>query len=252
MKHLYLILLLIPVIILSAILIPNNKNEIDRESIISLTFDDGLLTQYENGFPLMEEYNFKGTLYMMVNKSKFFELEQRDLMDMPHVLELERAGWEIGAHSVNHPRLDLLGEEDLMYELVYPIEFFKEYGIEVKSVSYPFSRYNSKVDSLAKKHFESARLMNGGINQFNKIDFYKLKSEDVRSERDLDEMCVFIENMKYNKGWLILTFHSVEKSNLKRWDISTEDFEKILECVKNSGISVKTVEEVVSELKVPK
>jgi peptidoglycan/xylan/chitin deacetylase (PgdA/CDA1 family) len=216
-----------------------------KEGVLSLTFDDGLRTQYENAFPMMQKHGFTGTLYYTINATRFYELSGRELMTIENVIEMHNAGWEIGGHSVNHPDLTKLSEEELRFELEYPIEFFREHGIEVKTLAYPFWHHNNDVVEHAQRLYISGRV----IDLNKDIDFYRLKSIGVEDKHTPEEVCSWVGKAGKNGQWIILVFHSIEEEKTERWDTSAEDFESILECVKETGISVKNIEEVISRLK---
>jgi peptidoglycan/xylan/chitin deacetylase (PgdA/CDA1 family) len=221
------------------------------EAILSITFDDGLLTQYENAFPLMQKYNLTGTLYYTINATRFYELEGRELMSVENVIEMYDAGWEIGAHSVNHPRLDRLSSEDLEFELKYPIEFFEGYGIEIKTLAYPYWSVNDDVIEKVKKLYLSGNIYFDKVpNNIKKdLDFYRLKSIGIEDKHSPEQVCEWVEKAKNRGQWIILVFHSVEEEKTRQWDTSIKDFEGMLKCINEIGIKVKNVDEVVLEMK---
>ncbi len=167
----FFIFFIFGILIISFFGIYTYSNSLDskKEAVLSITFDDGYLTIYENAFPLMQRYNLTGTLYMVVNLTRFYELESRKVMSLDNVLEMYEEGWEIGAHSINHKRLDLLDEEELKKELEYPLEYFKEKGINVSTIAYPYGYYDNKILENVKEHYIAGRAIDS-----QEIDFYKL------------------------------------------------------------------------------
>lgn len=84
---------------------------------IVLTFDDGYLDNYTNLLPLMRRYGYRGVLYLLGDFGVRYNqwdlaadpTEPRaDLMDAAQKHEFVAAGWEIGAHTLSHPRLTTL------------------------------------------------------------------------------------------------------------------------------------------------
>ncbi len=69
--------------------------------MVSLTFDDGLKSVYDEAFPVLGKYNIKATAGIVLNR---VTCGNDDYMNVEEVLELQRAGWEIASHSVTHKR----------------------------------------------------------------------------------------------------------------------------------------------------
>ncbi|MGI4883650.1 MAG: polysaccharide deacetylase family protein [Janthinobacterium lividum] len=84
---------------------------------IVLTFDDGYLDNYTNLLPLMQHYGYRGVLYLLGDFAvRYNEWDlatdptepRADLMDEAQKRAFVAAGWEIGAHTMSHPRLPAL------------------------------------------------------------------------------------------------------------------------------------------------
>ncbi|MCC7570499.1 polysaccharide deacetylase family protein [Candidatus Micrarchaeota archaeon] len=221
------------------------KPEQYERGIVSLSFDDGVLTQYENAFPLMQKYNYTGTVYYAINTTRFYELEPRKLMSVENLIEMHGVGWEIGAHTVNHVNLKNADDEQLEYELTYPIEFFKEEGITVKTISFPYGAYDERVIENIKKYYAASRTSMWGFNDRG-TDKYHLKTKVIQIDSSPEEICRWIKQAEQNKEWVILMFHSVENEKTKKYDISVHEFEQILRCINQSDIKVMNVKDVVN------
>ena len=90
--------------------------EFPRRPLV-LTFDDGYLDNYTNLLPLMRQYGYRGVLYLLGDFAVRYNqwdlaadpTEPRaDLMDEAQKRVFVAAGWEIGAHTMSHPRLTTL------------------------------------------------------------------------------------------------------------------------------------------------
>ena len=66
--------------------------------------------------------------------------------------EVEQAGIEVGAHTVTHPKLDLLPEKDLRKELSLSKSQLEEHlGRAIPGLAYPFGYSNRKVREVARE-----------------------------------------------------------------------------------------------------
>ncbi len=120
---------------------------------IVLTFDDGYESIYTHAFPLMQEFNFTGTIFIITGYVG--QLNEWDInlgwkkfrhLSWEQIIQLKRAGFEIGSHTVNHPSLVKLSVSSLKFELGYSKkEIEDKIGGEVHFVSFPFGRYNKNV-----------------------------------------------------------------------------------------------------------
>jgi len=130
----------------------NSKIKInDDEGILTLTFDDGLKSQYEVAFKEMRKYGYKGSLFLIANRSGLFE--GKELMTFQEAREMQSEGWEIGSHSLTHNfhnRSTNLSDEGLENELKKSKEILEERGFEIKTFAFPFGGYNTKVIEKTK------------------------------------------------------------------------------------------------------
>lgn len=222
-----------------------NTRSPKNNGVVSLTFDDGLKSQYSLAFPEMQKYNFKGSIYVLANWTGLFE--GRELADFDQVKNMQESGWEIGSHGLNHKSLVNLSDLDLDNELYRSKSILEEKGFNITSVSFPFGQFNNNVLDESKKVYLSARPLLFGDNNLDNFNPYLLKSRWVKQEYSPNKVCSWINSVKRNGKWLILDFHSIEYIETKPWDESLDDFKEILSCINNSGIQVMPVRGVLAK-----
>lgn len=69
--------------------------------MVSLTFDDGLISVYDEAFPVLKNYNTKGVIGLVLNR---VTSKNNDYMNIKQVLELQKNGWEVASHGLTHKR----------------------------------------------------------------------------------------------------------------------------------------------------
>lgn len=81
-------------------------------SAVVITFDDGYRNNLENALPVLREFGFKAVIYLVVNalgRDNFWHDPSSEIripmLSWKEVEELEKHGFEIGSHTMNHPRL---------------------------------------------------------------------------------------------------------------------------------------------------
>jgi peptidoglycan/xylan/chitin deacetylase (PgdA/CDA1 family)/glycosyltransferase involved in cell wall biosynthesis len=163
--------------------------EFPRRPIV-LTFDDGYTDNYTNLLPLMQQYGYRGVLYLLGD----FEMRhnQWDLAVDPTEPRAEimseaqkqvfvAAGWEIGAHTLTHPHLASLPAAAAAHEMAASkAELERRLGAEVISFAYPYGDLNAETKRLAAEagftyavatdsggmHLEDDRMQIFRINMF--------------------------------------------------------------------------------------
>ncbi len=72
-------------------------------------------------------------------------------MDVDDLRALAAAGWEIGAHTENHPRLPTLDDAELARELGPPRKHLEELlGAPCRSLAYPYGDFDDRVVTAAR------------------------------------------------------------------------------------------------------
>jgi peptidoglycan/xylan/chitin deacetylase (PgdA/CDA1 family) len=126
------------------------SNEKLLKKKIAITFDDGYLDNYTNALPILQEYNFSATIFVISNflgkKIGWNNFQPLEYMDWSHCIEMTKYGFSIQSHTCNHPDLKTLKDEDLMYELKNSKTMIEsKVSQPVNHLCYPYGRYNRKV-----------------------------------------------------------------------------------------------------------
>jgi peptidoglycan/xylan/chitin deacetylase (PgdA/CDA1 family) len=121
------------------------------ERPLVLTFDDGYRDFYTHGVPLIKQNGFTATLFMTTG-GMGDETAEKLMLNWEQLVEVEQAGIEIGAHTVTHPKLDILPEKELREELaISKTELEDRLGLAVPGLAYPFGYSNRKVREVARE-----------------------------------------------------------------------------------------------------
>ena len=137
------------------------KQRFDKDKKwIMLTFDDGYKDNYENAFPILKKYQFKGIIYVLdgIEYNKWDvdipgNPEKRfTLMNQEELLEMQNYGIEFGGHTSTHPRLADLSIENVKSEIINSkSNIEKIIGRELLSFAYPYGSLNEEVKKIPQE-----------------------------------------------------------------------------------------------------
>jgi peptidoglycan/xylan/chitin deacetylase (PgdA/CDA1 family)/glycosyltransferase involved in cell wall biosynthesis len=157
---------------------------------IILTFDDGYTDNYTNLLPLMQQYSYRGVLYLLGDFNIRYNqwdlatdpTEPRaDIMDRAQKQAFVAAGWEIGAHTMRHAKLPELPAAEALAEMQESKAALEAaLHTPVISFAYPYGALTEEVKTLAQKagftyavatdtgglHLEDDRMQIFRINMF--------------------------------------------------------------------------------------
>lgn len=113
---------------------------------VILTFDDGGLDNYTVAFPLLTEYGFKGTFFVITKT-----VGREGQMDWDQLREMVAAGMAVQSHTVSHPDLTGVSAERLQAELSDSRTAISEATGEVGyALCYPAGSYDDTVIAAAR------------------------------------------------------------------------------------------------------
>jgi len=122
-----------------------NKASLPAKPIV-ITFDDGYRDNFTNAFPIMQKYNFPGTVFMVSSY-----IDGDGFLTTDQLKQLQTAGWTIGGHTENHIDLSQVSNETAVQELKNSRSTLENLlGQPLKYMAYPFGGYNSSIMNLTQ------------------------------------------------------------------------------------------------------
>jgi peptidoglycan/xylan/chitin deacetylase (PgdA/CDA1 family) len=113
---------------------------------VILTFDDGYADFYTTALPVLRAHDFSAVAYVV---SGF--VGRPGYMTAAQVLEADRSGIEIGAHTVDHADLAKQSPDGLRYQLTASKASLEQLlGHPVLSLCYPSGKFNPTVATAAE------------------------------------------------------------------------------------------------------
>lgn len=112
-----------------------------------ITFDDGLVDNYTNAYPILKELGLKAYFFIIVSK-----VGTSGYMSWEQIRELKDAGMSIGSHGMTHKLLTELEDKELSDEIKESKMILeKNLGQRIDYFSIPFGSYNAKIIEKIKE-----------------------------------------------------------------------------------------------------
>lgn len=167
------------------------------DNVIALTFDDGFTSVSEHAAPVLAEHGAPATLFLTTERvgldnrwpSQPADAPRSAMMQWSDVQRLAAQGWDIEAHSLHHPDLRTLNDQELERELVEPCDRIEqELGRRPRILAYPYGYFDERVAGRARAHFEYALTTvfrplraREDVAQLPRLDAYYLRSPSVHA-----------------------------------------------------------------------
>jgi chitin deacetylase len=235
-----------------------------KQSIVSLTFDDGYITQFTVALPLLKERNLPATFYIITGEV--------DSVKKSIISNNLSKDYEIGSHTVTHANLVEIGNEDAKMELLNSHSFLqRNFGINAGlTLSYPWGIYNSSVEQIAKDIYLAARSTDVGYNSLDRFDRYALKMQNFDKRTGVYRANSWVDFTIQNHLWLVEMIHGIKNvgyspvdskvlsdhldyvanANDKTWFSTVSDVIKYLDESKNAEIEYEISSDTVYKFRI--
>ncbi len=172
-----------------------NKEKIPAKTVV-ITFDDGYRNNYTKAFPILKQYRFPATIFVIVDY-----LGRKDFMTAQMLEEMSDSGLvTIGAHTMGHAYLPKIKRDEgrLRYEIFGSKEALEKIlGKPVEAFCYPIGGYTPHIEELVREAgFKVAVTTLPRDRGFAHEDIYALKRIKV-TERSKDAFVFFMQTSGY-------------------------------------------------------
>ena len=251
--------------------------------VVSLTFDDGLQTQFDLGFKrALAPHNLNGTFY---NVSGLNNVDEQH-MTWSELTALNNGGNEVGGHTVDHVNLKTMTDfNQKVYEVCQDRTNLQQHGFYPTSFAYPEGAYDATAESIVQSCGYTSGRAAGGIDVAGEgagplysenippVDPYATKTEyDPPSGNPPNVPPLSLSHLQaavtgaaqHGGGWVQLVFHQVcsqtydpanYSSCIADWGpVELSTFNSFLDWLQNSGqpggaparTQVETVSQVIN------
>ncbi len=213
---------------------------------VTLRFDDGWLSQFQNAIPKMQSAGVNGTFYIVSRQTADDGFP--DFMSKSQIKQIYAMGNEIGAHTQTHPFLTQLSPADQQTEIQGSRNDLLALNVgPITSFAYPYGDYDSITIQIVKDAgFNNAvATLDGFVTPTS--DRYQLEREGVTSNITFAQVKAWIDQAAANKTWLILAIHEVNNSG-NQFSTTPAIFNQIVDYLVTKGVPVVTVSQGIQSL----
>lgn len=215
-----------------------------REPLVSITFDDGWKSAYQNGTPLLARYGYPATFYLNPGA-----IDTPNFMSSKDVDGLVTAGHEIASHGYLHYDFTTVNIPLLDTQLKQAAEYFKTVRhLQAIQFATPFGTTDSQVEYAARQYYASLRTTDDGINTRQNFNPYHLVVLYIGKDTPPEKLASAIADTAAVNGWLILVYHRIDTSTEGEPVISPTQFNENLAVIQKSGVKVMTVDAALHEI----
>lgn len=187
------------------------KKEILPNKSIAITFDDGYEDNFTNALPILEKYNAKATIYLVVDrhgrewsslrkaKNNSGELKKESKLHDNQIHKMISSGLiEIGSHTITHPNLSKLDYQQKYLEIFESKKMIENlFNVECNSFCYPFGIFDEDdVRLVQDSGYTNATTTKTGISNLGQENIFKISRITVSGK---DNFLSFLLKLRHGK-----------------------------------------------------
>ncbi|MFZ3169119.1 MAG: polysaccharide deacetylase family protein, partial [Candidatus Methanoperedens sp.] len=218
------------------------RHDLSGRAKVIFTFDDGTVGDME-AETILTENNQTAMSFVVINQTT---LNSQYYMDLDNIKKLQSSGWDISSHTISHPHLDSLDNNNLITELNNSYDWLVNHGFQKTAgfLAYPYGSYNDIVIEKTKQRYILARSTENGIEPHLSADYgnlYKLKITSIHNTTSVQSIKDRI-NSTIDQGLLtILNFHRIVDKNPTMYEYSKSDLQQISDYIKSRDRDIDVV-----------
>jgi uncharacterized repeat protein (TIGR02543 family) len=217
--------------------------------LVTLTFDDGYASTYTNGLPILQQYGFTSTQFIITDL-----IGQTGYMTAAQIKAYYAAGDEIASHTVTHDDLTQETAAQLKTEMTQSQATLQtDTGAPVTDMAYPYGLYNAAAVSATQAVYSGARGVESGLNSKDNFNPYDLKVEDVYTTTTTAQVADWVAQAQATNTWLVLVYHGVDADTTSPvdgdiYDVTPTQLSAQMAAIQASGITVETMSQALAEV----
>ena len=223
-------------------------------AVISLTFDDSDEDQYTNALPLLQQYGFNATFYVITG----YVGVNSGNMTLPQLQTVSNDGDEIAGHTVLHENLTQVNAAEATREICDSRNTLLNWGFPVTDFAYPYGASTSAIENIVQQcGYNSARSDSTNTSPYGcktgcpdsdtipPADPYAVGAPDsIQDTWSLSDIESLVTEAESAGGWQPIIFHHVCNDDCDPYSVTPAIFGAFLAWLQTQNVSVETVNQV--------
>ena len=239
--------------LLGPCLAPASADAIPGQTVVSLTFDDGIKTQADLAGPVLASHGMPGTFYVNsgnVGANSYY-------MTWSQVDGLAAAGNEIAGHTIDHANIKKLKTAAARHEVCDDRVAIFDHGLNPVSFAYPFGSFDAGSEAVVQAcGYNSGRGVSGVDDRktfgetIPPLDSYATRTPpNPKQGTTLKTLQSYVLAAEQNGGgWVQYVFHHVCANNCDAYSITPWEMNNFLTWLQAraaNGTVVETTAQVI-------
>jgi len=220
-----------------------------NRGLVSLTFDDGWSSIYSNGLPALTKYGLLSTQYL--NSTPTID-GYSGYMTYGQIKDYAAKGHELGWHTRSHADIASLSAANLTTELTIPTAFLtgtNKNKAVFKHFASPYGSYNATSVAKVRSMYATHRSTDVGYNGKDSLNLDNIKVQNITNTTTPADVQAWVNQAIANKTWLVIVYHEVDAAPADpTYAVTPANLDSELNIIKQSGVTVKTVDGALAEL----
>lgn len=214
--------------------------------LVTLTFDDSLLSQMTNAVPAMAAKGFQATFHPILDT-----LGDSSHLSLAQLKVLRDLGHEVAAHAAttaNHNAgFTTLSAPALEAEMLTMKEWARENGFTSESFAYPRGLFDLAVVEAARRYFHNAVTTTARPNEtLPPQDVMRMRRVSLDASWAIATIKTEIDNAMLRGAWLNLCFHDVSDTPIHSSNVTPAVFTQIMDYLALRGVPVMTTQDALT------
>lgn len=216
-----------------------------QDPIVSLTFDDGLLS-HRTAAELLAARGLTGTFYVPSGL-----VGQKGHLGWDDLSALAAQGHEVGGHTSSHSHLPALTVNDARREIESDRLALLERELDPLTFAYPYGESTPEVESIVREvGYIAGRGIGGVVESVPPKHPFRLRSpHSARTWTTSEQLAALVLVGAHEAGWTIVPFHHLEAEGEATSSYTTDpsQFAEFLDWLVARGVQVARVRDVIAE-----
>ena len=210
---------------------PDPKPKPVASGYISINFDDGWESVYENALPTLAKESMPATAFIIPQS---IVDENANYMNPSQLRSLQSSGWELGSHSYEHEHFGMLSTAAANRSLATSKSYLQGLGLYIYGFAFPYGEYKPETLLLANEYYGYVRLSD---DNFDIAGRKVIDSFVIRNSFSLNWLKAKIAEAKSKHLGLVLLFHEVSNDG-RPYSVAISRFKEATRIIKDSGLPV--------------